>query len=318
MTTPRILVIDDEVQNLKIILETLSDDYSIVTAEDGIKGLEILSNDTDFQAIVLDWMMPHMDGIECLRRIKLNPNLKDIPVIFHTARVQVEDKIKGLESGIFYYLEKPGNPRLLKAAIKNALEEFHRVKGEKQWKEGAQKGLAGMVKKAASIANEIETHKSTTLELFNYKHFFEFYENSSNGKPREVVDIALNFIKLLGFKDWEPLKTSILVKSKDTIIAKSGDEMTPLSTLEQKILEKALMENYIEGEKESKENNRFVAWGVHSKVNVNEAGASILVRNFPDSTMFEYIDTATMIQEMMLAVLARLHESVKLDLLASV
>ena len=104
-----ILAIDDEPGNLEIITDYLEDEgYEVTTAEDGESGLKIITESPEkFQAVLLDWMMPGMDGLEVLSNIKNNSELSHVPVIMQTARTAHEDLLQGMQSGAFHYLTKP-------------------------------------------------------------------------------------------------------------------------------------------------------------------------------------------------------------------
>lgn len=310
---PTILVVDDELQNLRIISETLSDHFTVLEAENGKKALDMVSQDPDIQTIVLDWMMPGMDGIEVLRRLKKDKRYSKIPVIFHTTRNNVEDKITGLESGSFYYLEKPSNPKLIITTVNKAVDDYTRREKEEALKEKAKEGIFRMVKKTESMSLELEEQKSSSAEADNYKMFLDFFENTLGVSVNEAARAALEYIASCRFQDWEPLKISLLTKSAGEIIAISGDGSSVLEAFEQKILEKALRESYVEGTKSFKDNNCFTAWGLTSNSRIGEIGSAILVKNFPVIERPENLEPAAKIQEVVLVVLSRLIEVIKLN-----
>ncbi|MGM0534184.1 MAG: response regulator [Campylobacterota bacterium] len=114
-----ILVVDDTKENIHILVESL-DDYDIAVAKDGKSALEIVREET-IDLILLDVMMPEMDGYEVCARLKEDETTKDIPVIFLTAKVDIEDEIKGLRLGAVDYISKPFNPTLVRQRVQNHL-----------------------------------------------------------------------------------------------------------------------------------------------------------------------------------------------------
>lgn len=115
--TPYILVVDDNPQNLQFLGEVLSSkNYRIGIAQNGVKALESVQFDQP-DLILLDVMMPKMDGFETCKRLKQNPSTKQIPVVFLTAKVEHEDVVKGFELGAVDYITKPFNPTELLVRI---------------------------------------------------------------------------------------------------------------------------------------------------------------------------------------------------------
>lgn len=116
-----ILVVDDTEANIDILLETLGDDYDIRVALDGESALEDVAEDKP-DLILLDIIMPGMDGYEVCRRLKDDPFTHDIPVIFLTAMTEEQNEAKGLALGAVDYVTKPFSPELVKARVSNQLE----------------------------------------------------------------------------------------------------------------------------------------------------------------------------------------------------
>lgn len=115
---PLILVIDDEEAILELIRFNLEREGLLVeTAADGQEGLEKAARNRP-DLVVLDWMLPEIDGLEICRRIRRNPHTADLPIIMLTARGEEVDKILGLELGANDYMTKPFSPRELAARIK--------------------------------------------------------------------------------------------------------------------------------------------------------------------------------------------------------
>ena len=116
-----VLVVDDIATNIKVIAGMLAEDgYGIKVAISGKKALEIIPVHRP-DLILLDVMMPEMDGFEVCRRLKADPATADIPVIFLSAKDQAEDIVSGLELGAVDYVTKPVDPAILKARLRTHL-----------------------------------------------------------------------------------------------------------------------------------------------------------------------------------------------------
>jgi len=143
----RLLVVDDEELNREIIREYLEDeDCELFEAESGEQALVMLETG-DFDAVLLDRMMPGIDGIEVLKRMKQNPLLSDLPVVFQTAAAAADQLAEGLRLGAYYYLTKPYHRDALAAVVQSALE-LGRQRRELRAKVAAYSGVMRMVEDA--------------------------------------------------------------------------------------------------------------------------------------------------------------------------
>ncbi len=117
----KILIVDDTPANIQILDETLKDEYEIYFS---LNGKDALQNAATVipDLILLDIMMPEMDGYEVCRTLKKNSLLMDIPVIFITALDQADHETKGLELEAVDYITKPFNPAIVRLRVKNHLE----------------------------------------------------------------------------------------------------------------------------------------------------------------------------------------------------
>ena len=116
-----ILVVDDTPANLSLMTGLLRDEYKVKAAIDGEKALRIAQASPPPALILLDIMMPGMDGYEVCRRLKAEPATRDIPVIFLTAKSGVEDERTGLDLGAVDYITKPISPPIVMARVRNHL-----------------------------------------------------------------------------------------------------------------------------------------------------------------------------------------------------
>ncbi|MDE2440776.1 MAG: response regulator [Betaproteobacteria bacterium] len=125
MNKGRVLVVDDEQLNLFIIEEFLEqEDIELEMHSNPLEAWASLSAaDSDFSLVVLDRMMPELDGMELLRRMKREARFADIPVIMQTAASSPDQVREGLEAGAYYYLTKPYEPEALISIVRAALED---------------------------------------------------------------------------------------------------------------------------------------------------------------------------------------------------
>jgi adenylate cyclase len=119
--TQTVLIVDDAPDNLALMSSLLKDLYRTKVALNGDKALQIAVSQDPPDLILLDVMMPGIDGYEVCRRLKENKTTRDIPVIFLTAKVEAEDEQKGLELGAVDYITKPISPPIVLARVKNHL-----------------------------------------------------------------------------------------------------------------------------------------------------------------------------------------------------
>lgn len=112
---PKILITDDDQKLLKMLKRTLTyENMDVLTATTGVEALEVVSQQKP-DVMILDWMMPEMDGLELIQRLRAMNNR--LPVLMLTARDAIEDRVDGLESGADDYLVKPFAPSELVARV---------------------------------------------------------------------------------------------------------------------------------------------------------------------------------------------------------
>ena len=124
----KILIVDDDIDTLRLVgLMLQRQGYEISAANNGIQALAMAQSERP-DLILLDIMMPDIDGVEVTRRLRSNDETKDVPVIMFTAKTQVEDKILGFEAGADDYLTKPTQPRELFVHVKAVLARTNKAK----------------------------------------------------------------------------------------------------------------------------------------------------------------------------------------------
>jgi two-component system phosphate regulon response regulator PhoB len=124
MQKPTILVVEDEDDIRDLIAHSLRiAGYTVLTAHDGQEGFALVIEHKPRLALV-DWMMPQVSGLELLRRMRHDPRSAGIPVIMLSAKVEVDNKAQGLDSGADDYLAKPFSPKELLSRIKAVLRRY--------------------------------------------------------------------------------------------------------------------------------------------------------------------------------------------------
>jgi len=126
----KILVVDDLPENLALVAGLLRERYEMLTAENGEQAVS-LALEANPDLVLLDIDMPVMDGFEACKNLKRNPDTRDIPIIFLTAKDEPSDVIKGLKLGAADYVTKPFDIRVLKARVDNIIELDRRQKQTK-------------------------------------------------------------------------------------------------------------------------------------------------------------------------------------------
>ncbi|MBF0316912.1 MAG: response regulator [Nitrospirae bacterium] len=120
-----ILAVDDAPDNLTVLSNLLENDYRVKVAPNGERALKICQSKDKPDLVLLDIMMPDMDGFEVIRQMKTNEDTSDIPVIFFTSLDDSKDIVRGLEAGAVDYVTKPIKPAVLVARVRNFLR-YHR------------------------------------------------------------------------------------------------------------------------------------------------------------------------------------------------
>jgi putative two-component system response regulator len=119
---PTVLVVDDAPDSLTQMSVLLKDKYKVKIANNGDRAIKVVLAGTPPDIILLDIMMPVMDGYETCRRLKANPATRDIPIIFLTAKTDLEDEMRGFELGAVDYITKPISPPIVLARVKTHLQ----------------------------------------------------------------------------------------------------------------------------------------------------------------------------------------------------
>jgi len=116
-----LLLVDDDAENVQVVHSILKDRYKIRVAMDGVKAMELAKAEPIPDLILLDVMMPHMDGYQACSRLKADEKTRDIPVIFLTGKTEVADETRGFEVGAVDYIHKPFSPPIVTARVRTHL-----------------------------------------------------------------------------------------------------------------------------------------------------------------------------------------------------
>lgn len=129
-TRSRILVVEDDPLGLELMQEYLSEGhYDVVTADDGEQAWQLLRQpNLRFDVVLTDRIMPRLNGIELLKRIKASPDTAYLPVIMVTSAGDPRDVVEGVSAGAFYYLTKPVDGEVLRSMVRAALSDYERYR----------------------------------------------------------------------------------------------------------------------------------------------------------------------------------------------
>lgn len=186
-----ILVVDDTAANINLLYNVLQDDYRVKAAPSGEKALKILQNDKSIDMVLLDIMMPDMDGYEVCRLMKSNPLTMHIPVIFVTALSEQGNEEKGLSIGAVDYITKPINPAITRARIKTHLALYDQnreleLRVKERTKELKESRLS--IIRQLGRASEFKDN-DTGLHIVRMSHYTRLICESIAGEATEWSDL---------------------------------------------------------------------------------------------------------------------------------
>ena len=167
MLKPKLIAVDDEEFNLDIMRRHLTKaGFDVILAEDGHVALEKLEENLDTDVIVLDRMMPRMDGMELLEKLKSDPRFQDIPVVMQTAAAMTEQVLQGIKGGVHYYLTKPYKSALLVGMVKAALGD---AENRRKLKEEVKKGqlVFGLMRQSSFRFRTLDEAKALAFYIAN-------------------------------------------------------------------------------------------------------------------------------------------------------
>jgi adenylate cyclase len=192
----RILVVDDTADIRYFLLTLLQDRYEVLAAASGEEGLQVAMSDKRPEIILLDVMMPGMDGYEVMRRLAREPRTADIPVIFLTALSSVEEEQLGLDLGATDYITKPISPPVLLARVRLHLERSANAKRLKTLSEQLSRYLAPQVYQSlfdGSRQAEIQTQRKRLTVFFS--DIKNFTASTAQWQPEEVTFLLNSYFE---------------------------------------------------------------------------------------------------------------------------
>ena len=177
METTKILVVDDEERMRKLVKDFLSKKgYRVFEAEDGVSAIDIFTMNKDIELVILDVMMPKIDGWEVCRTIR---EISKVPIIMLTARSDEKDELRGFELGVDEYITKPFSPKILVARVEAILRRTGNVSDE--------------ILEAGGIVLDKAAHtvmidgKSADLSFKEFELLTYFLENKGIALSREMI-----------------------------------------------------------------------------------------------------------------------------------
>lgn len=184
----RILVVDDTPDNLYLMTALLEDQYQLCTAETGAQALQIAASSEPPDLILLDIMMPEMDGYEVMRRLRQNPATAGIPVIFLTALTSIEEEQFGLDLGAVDYITKPISPPIVMARVHTHLERHANARRLQALSQKLGRYLAPQVYQSlfdGSRDAEIRTQRKKLTVFFS--DIRDFTSSTAKWQPEEIT-----------------------------------------------------------------------------------------------------------------------------------
>ena len=228
-----ILIVDDSPENLMVLTELLSPSYRVLAAQSGEKCLRIASGKTRPDLILLDVMMPGMDGYEVLKHLRINPDTRRIPVVLLTALADLQSEEYGLSLGAADYITKPIKPAIVQARVRTQLEA-------KQARDGLQDQNAALEAEVARRMAENDLIQQVSIRalahlaeirdpetgnhILRTQAYVRLLASALAGHPRFAETLSPDYIDLLSRS--APLHDIGKVGIPDHILLKPG-KLTP-------------------------------------------------------------------------------------------
>ena len=201
----KILIVDDVPTNITVLTEILMSDYKMLCATNGKDALKLAASSLP-DLILLDIMMPDMDGYEVCRQLKSDDRTQNIPVIFLTAKKEEEDEVKGLELGAVDYISKPFSSVILKHKARIHMElKRHRDNLEEIIRERTIEISKSHHKLHQEISERVQVQKALIEQR---AYFLQLFENSPQAimivePDGKVVEVNKGFEKIFGYAEKE-------------------------------------------------------------------------------------------------------------------
>jgi diguanylate cyclase (GGDEF)-like protein len=200
-----ILIVDDVPKNIQVAASILQKNgYQMAFAQDGQTALEQIEA-KHFDLILLDIMMPQMDGFEVCRRIKADPNNHEIPIIFLTAKDDSDSIVKGFDLGAMDYLTKPFNGAELQARVKTQLELYHSKKELIETNERLSQEVTERIQAEQALKRSKEKYRDLSIHdsltgFYNTRYLYDAMESLITESRRKEQKFSLIFMDIDNFK----------------------------------------------------------------------------------------------------------------------
>lgn len=224
MKKQSILIVDDESINVSILVEMLNDKYNLLGATDGATALEIANSDENVDLILLDIIMPGMDGSEVAHQLKHNKKTSEIPFIFLTTKSDTQSIVKGFQEGAVDYISKPFAKEELLARVHNHLQ-LHKLNGELLDALRALQEKIDELNQSKRALKELSITDEMT-KLYNRRYFNEVFKKEFNRAKRENKSISFLMLDVDHFK----LYNDVYGHQKgDNVLSKIGGVLNSFS-----------------------------------------------------------------------------------------
>ncbi|PAJ75278.1 hypothetical protein CJF42_06420 [Pseudoalteromonas sp. NBT06-2] len=202
-----VLIVDDVIDNIKIIAEILRNDYKVIIANNAKKALKICNSDSPPDLMLLDIMMPEMSGLEVCKIVKNNPFTKHITIIFTTALDQPKDIVKGLEVGAVDYITKPISPSILKARVNTHIN-------------------------ITKQNNQMRDQVDRMIENSQLRDDFDRFTQYDLRKPIDEIIKSITILNKYKFNDNKYNFSKMILSKNATLLSQSIDNMLTLYKIE--------------------------------------------------------------------------------------
>ncbi|QDP01512.1 hybrid sensor histidine kinase/response regulator [Thalassotalea sp. PS06] len=313
VAVPVILIVDDEPGNIDLASSVLRPDYRIKAATNATTALKIIKADSNIDLILLDIMMPNINGFELCRQLKNDQTTADIPIIFLTAKSQVEDITQGFKLGAVDYITKPLQPDVLSARVKThvqlhqtrkllksqvtTLEENARLREDiERLTHHDLKGPLGVILfelnkiDDKSVSNSIEESVTNLLNMINNSLDIFKIENGTYPLDPDMVDLKHTINRAIKSVRYLSKPKNITIK----LIQKQDD----LYALAEELLCLSIVNNLLKNAVEASPDNQTI----NIEVTEQEEMVSIRIENqgaIPEDlrdTIFEKYATSNLVR----------------------
>lgn len=201
----KILIVDDISQNIQVAASILQQDgYQMAFAQDGATACAQAASQK-FDLILLDIMMPQMDGFEVCRQIRAKSANREVPIIFLTAKNDADSIVKGFQLGAMDYLVKPFNGTELRARVKTHLELYHSKKEVVEANERLSREITERIKAEEALERSKEEYRNLAIHdsltgLYNTRYLYANMEELLAKSQQERSPFSLIFLDIDNFK----------------------------------------------------------------------------------------------------------------------